>query len=169
MAETYQYLLGPHGVFTGTPEEVLAQGYDPWQAQLFTEAKVPEQFGHQSFTWSGYGLPGGQDLGLDYATGYLPALLDLRAAVHGGRATDQERARYQQLVQAAQAIPLRDAAQLTYHAGGTGTGQTLSGASPDLGGLMLQLADKMDAGTATDQERALYQTTERALREQDWR
>jgi hypothetical protein len=169
VGETYQYLLGEHGVFEGTPEDVLARGFDPWQAQLFSEAMVPEQFGRQRFTWSGYGLPGGAALGLDYATGYLPALLDLRAAVQGGTATDEERARYQQLVQAAQAIPLRDASQLTYDAGGTGTGQTLSGASPDLGGIMLRIADRIDQGTATAQERQLLQTTEAALREQDWR
>ena len=169
MADTFQYLLGPHGVFEGSVEDVQARGYDPWQSQLFTEAMVPEQFGQQRFTWSGYGVPGGADLGLDYSTGYLPGLLDLRAAVQSGAATAQERERYARQVQQAQAIPLRDVSGLTYDAGSSGTGQTLSGASPDLGGIMLQLAEKLEKGTATAQERDLFRTTESLLRDQNWR
>jgi len=169
VAETFRYLLGPHGVFEGTPEEVIARGYDPWQTQLFPEAHNRAQFGDTPFTWSGYGLPGGADLGLDYHVGYLPQLLDLRAKAQAGQLSELERWQYDQMVQDARAIPLRDIAGLTYDAGSSGTGTALSGASPDLGGIMLTLAEKLERGTATTQERELYQTTERMLRDQNWR
>jgi len=169
VAETFRYLLGPHGVFEGTPDEVLARGYDPWQTQLFDEARNRAQFGDQRFTWSGYGVPGGADLGLDYAVGYLPTLLDLRAKAQTGQISELERWQYDQMVQEARAIPLRDIGGLTYDAGSSGTGAALSGASPDLGGIMLQLADKIDQGRATPEERSLFTTTNAALREQNWR
>lgn len=175
MAETYQYLLGPHGVFEGTPEEVMARGYDPWQTQLFTEAQVPEQFGRTRFTWSGYGVPGGGEWapGLtSYATGYLPTLLDLRQAVQTGQASEADRQRYAQMVQAAQAIPMRDIRTLEGTWGTTDAGDwgnKLWGGAPDLGAVMLTLADKLDAGTASAQERQLFTSVDRMMRDQDWR
>lgn len=133
--------------------------------------KVPEYPISQQFQgtvpWTEYGL-GTQDLNRDYATGYLPSLLDLRAQAAAGTLRPQDRAYYEQMVAEARAVPMRDVSGLTYNAGQQ-TAATLHGGSPDLGNLMLTIADKMDAGTATEQERALFRETEQQLRYQDWK
>lgn len=131
------------------------------------EYTLREQFGTPPVAWTAQGL-GTQDLRRDYATGYLPTLLDLRARAQAGTLSEGDRAVYDRLVSDARAVPMRDIGSLTYNAGQQ-TAATLHGGSPDLGAVMLSIADRMQAGTATAQERDLYRTTEQALREQDYR
>ena len=54
---------------------------------------------------------------VSYSPGYLPELLALRQKVLSGRASGYERNWYEQQVNAARAIPLRDVSTLQYDAG----------------------------------------------------
>ena len=126
---------------------------------------LPAQYSLEDWTTS---TPEGDVQAVSYAPGYALDLLALRQKVLSGQATDWEREDYAKQAQAAMAVPLRDVSMLTYDAGEQGPG-TLSGGSPDLGRLMLTLQDKIDQGTASPQERALFQTTYANLADQNWR
>ena len=99
--------------------------------------------------------------------GYISGLLSLDARVRSGQATPEERQEYEAQAAAARAIPMRDPASLqfgwnndeigSWNEGGSDWWQMINGSSPDLGPVMLSIADRMDAGTATPQERQLYQ------------
>jgi hypothetical protein len=112
--------------------------------------------------------PEGDQQAVSYAPGWLPELLDLRQKVESGQGTPWDRAWYEQQASAARAVPMRDPSGLTYNAGDEAPDR-LSGGSRDLGNLMLTLQDKMRQGTATPQERSLFDTTYKALVDQNWR
>lgn len=123
------------------------------------------QYGLEDWNTS---TPEGDVQAVSYSPGYVPELLDLRQKVASGQGTPWDREWYGMQEQAARAIPMRDPSTLQYNAGDDAPDR-LSGGSPDLANLMLTLQDKMRQGQATDQERELYQTTERMLRDQNWR
>ena len=123
------------------------------------------QYGLEDYTTAG---PEGDTQAVSYATGYIPELLALRQRVLSGQASDWDREWYQRQADAAMAIPLRDVSTLTYNAGEDAPDR-VSGGSPDLGNLMLTLQDRIEQGTATPQERDLFQTTYTSLVDQNWR
>jgi len=112
--------------------------------------------------------PEGDTQAVGYTPRYLTDLLQRQDLVEQGGGTPWERQLQQMQVAAANAVPMRDPATLQYDAGEQGP-TTLSGGSPDLAGLMLSLRQKMQQGTATDQERQLFDTTYRQLAEQTYR
>ena len=123
------------------------------------------QYGLEDYTTS---TPEGDVQAVSYAPGYVPELLDLRQRVQSGQASPWEREWYGMQEQAARAVPMRDPRTLQYNAGDEAPDR-LSGGSPDLANIMLTLQDRMRQGQASPQERALYQTTERMLRDQNYR
>src|SRR5262245_25140028 len=95
---------------------------------------------------------------------YLTELMQLRDRVRAGQAQPYEVDMYNQQVRQAMAVPMRDLSTLKY---GSATAQELEAdpgawqgyldlSHPDFGAIMLTLRDKIDAGTATPQERELY-------------
>jgi hypothetical protein len=84
---------------------------------------------------------------------------------------------YQQWEQQARAIPTRDLGTLTAGWQGEYAGEqanpdwwtSLDPGSPDVGGVMLQLRDTLDAGTASPQERGLYQQVLAMANDWDYR
>jgi hypothetical protein len=126
---------------------------------------LPAQYSLEEYTTS---TPEGDQQAVSYAPGYAVDLLALRQKVLSGEATGYERDWYEQQANAARAVPMRDVSTLTYNAGEDAPDR-LSGGSPDLGNLMLTLVDKLEQGQATPQERALFETTYKALGDQNWR
>ena len=126
---------------------------------------LPAQYSLEDYTTS---TPEGDQQAVSYAPGYAIDLLALRQKVLSGEATGYEREWYEQQANAARAIPVRDVSTLTYNAGEDAPDR-LSGGSPDLGAIMLNLAEKMESGQASDQERTLFETTYRLLADQNWR
>jgi hypothetical protein len=112
--------------------------------------------------------PEGDQQAISYNPGYAEELLALRGKVESGQASAWDREWFQQQVNAAMGIPLRDVSRLTYNAGDEAPDR-VSGGSPDLGRLLLTLQDRMRSGTATPQERDLFKTTYTNLANQHWR
>ena len=107
------------------------------------------------------------------ATGYIPQLLAWADAAEAGTLKPYEREQWEQLQSQARAVPLRD---LSGAYGGWGakpddpTAQRLLNVnSPDIGNFMLTVREKMKSGTATPQERALFQETARTAADWDFR
>lgn len=137
--------------------------------------RVPEytnraQYGDLSFQWMP-GQMGEREIPFEQAApGYLPELLYARERIRTGQASDWDREWYQQQLAEAQAIPARDIGSLQAGWGeGAERWNYLNTTSPDLGPIMLGIADRMDAGTATPQERQLFETTRRQAEEQNYR
>jgi hypothetical protein len=126
----------------------------------------PYQYSMEDYTTS---TPEGDIQAISYGPGYLEELLALRERVRSGTASEWDREYYAMQERAARAIPLRDVRGLSYNAGEEGTGAYVSGGSPDLGHLMLSLAEKLERGQATTQERDLFETTYKALADQNYR
>lgn len=101
--------------------------------------------------------------------GYISGLLYLDDRVRSGQATPEERQEYEAQSAAARAIPMRDPASLqfgwnedepgSWNEGGSAWWQMINGSSPDLGPVMLSIADRIAQGTATPQERQLLEQT----------
>jgi hypothetical protein len=125
----------------------------------------PYQYRQEDYTTS---TPEGDTAAVSYVPRYWTDLLGLQELVRTGNASPWERQLYQMQVAAANAVPMRDPSTLQYEAGEQ-TEHTLSGGSPDLARIMLSLHDKMRRGTATAQERALFETTHRSLADQTYR
>lgn len=101
--------------------------------------------------------------------GYISGLLYLDDRVRSGQATPEERQEYEAQAAAARAIPMRDPASLqfgwsnaeagSWDEGGSDWWQMINGSSPDLGPVMLSIAERIAQGTATPQERHLLEQT----------
>ena len=101
--------------------------------------------------------------------GYISGLLYLDDRVRSGQATPEERQEYEAQSAAARAIPMRDPSSLqfgwsnaevgSWDEGGSDWWQMINGSSPDLGPVMLSIADRIAQGTATPQERQLLEQT----------
>jgi hypothetical protein len=132
--------------------------YEDW-------AQNPFQYTLLDYTTS---TPEGDVGAVGYTPRYLTDMLQRQGLVEQGNATPWEQQLQQHQVQAAQRVPRRDPRTLQYNAGEQDA-TTLSGASPDLGRLMLGIRQRMQAGTATPQERELFDTTYTNLAEQTYR
>jgi hypothetical protein len=132
--------------------------YADWEANPF-------QFNLLDYTTS---TPEGDVGAVGYSPRYLTDMLQRQDLVEQGKATPWERQLQQNQRQAAQRAPMRDPRTLQYNAGEQDT-TTLSGGSPDLAGLMFGMRQRLQQGTATDQERELFGTTLRNLSEQTYR
>lgn len=132
--------------------------YANWQAN-------PYQYSLEDYTTS---TPEGDQQAISYSPGYLQELLALRHRVMSGQATPWDREWYAMQAQAAQAVPMRDVSTLTFNAADDAPDR-LSGGSPDLAKIMLTLVSKLEQGTATPQERDLFQTTYTMLADQNYR
>jgi hypothetical protein len=130
--------------------------------------KLPEyrntaQYGHEAFQWAPEHRAW-QGSMPETAPGYVTELLALRDRVRAGQAQPWEREQYQQWEQQARAIPTRDISQLQAGWQGEYAGEhankdwwtSLDPGSPDVGGIVLTLRDKLEAGKASTQERDLY-------------
>lgn len=125
----------------------------------------PYQYSMEDYTTA---TPDGDVQAVSYNPGYLQDLLALRHKIMTGQATAWDREWYAMQEHAAMAVPMRDVGTLTYNAGEEAP-ERLSGGSPDLARIMLTLAGKLEQGTATPQERALFQTTYTQLADQNYR
>ena len=134
----------------------------PTQEDYFTN---PYQYTLLDYTTS---TPEGDVGAVGYSPRYLTDMLQRQDLVEQGKATPWEQQLQQQQVQAAQQAPMRDPRTLQYNAGEQSPA-TLSGGSPDLGRLMLGIRQRIQAGTATPQERQLFDTTYKNLAEQTYR
>ena len=116
--------------------------------------------------------------------GYLPMLFQYQQLVRSGQAKDYEAEQYRDWEQAARALPTRDISTLKAGWQGQYGGQWgddgwqegnpdwwsyLDPFSPDVGPIMLQLKDKLDAGTATRHERDLYSQVMGMASDWNWR
>lgn len=135
-----------------------------------TEYRNVAQYQDQAFEWD----PAAQiwSGGIqETSPGYLPMLFQFQDLVRSGQAEDFEAEQYRNWEQAARAIPTRDIGTLKAGWQGQYGGQwgdegwqegnpewwsRLDPLSPDVGPIMLGIRDRMDAGTASPQERALY-------------
>jgi hypothetical protein len=121
------------------------------------------QFGRESFQWDP-ALRAWQGSMPQTSPGYVTGLLSLRDRVRRGQAQPWEREQYQQWEQQARAIPTRDIGSLRAGWQGEYAGEhanqdwwtSLDPGSPDVGGIVLSLRDKLEAGQASPQERDLY-------------
>lgn len=141
------------------------------------------QYQNQAFEWDP--TQGVWSGGIaETSPGYLPMLMQYRDMVRAGTAKDDEAEQYRNWDAAARAIPTRDIASLTsgwqgdlqgtweeggWRAGNQDWWKSLDPLSPDVGPIMLQLRDKLEAGTATPQERELYSKTMGMAGDWDWR
>ena len=121
-------------------------------------------------SWQGGDTPQGVQRS---APGYIPQLLAWADASEAGTLKPYERAAWEELQSQARAVPLRDVSGAY---GGWGakpddpTGQRLLNVnSPDIGTFMLTVREKMKNGTATPQERSLFQETARTAADWDFR
>jgi len=139
--------------------------------------KLPEyrnvaQFGSDAFQWDPARQVMGGAIG-QTSPGYLTTLLDYRDRVRSGQAKDYEAEQYRTWETQARAIPTRDLGSLTPGWQGERTSEgwwsRLDPGSPDAGPIMLGIRDKMDAGTATPQERQLFQQVFRMAADWDYR
>ena len=126
------------------------------------EYRNPESLRADPFTWD----PGTRTYSGEGNTGpdFLPWMLNWRTRTPQGTLDDIEQAEWRKKEQAARAIPTRDVTTLKAGWGGIDQSDptwwsSLNPTSPDAAPIMLALRDKLDAGTATDQERALYDQT----------
>ena len=128
------------------------------------EYRNPENLRGDAFTWD----PTQQHYEGEGNTGpdFLPWLLNWRTRAPKGTLDELEQESWRKKEAAARAIPMRDISTLTAGWGGKGREEDpeqwwreLNPTSPDAAPILLSLRDKMDAGTATDQERALYDQT----------
>jgi hypothetical protein len=142
----------------------------PEGAVRLPEYRNVAQYGADRFWWD----PSARMMGgriEQTSPGYLTTLLDYRNRVRTGQAKDYEAEEYRRWEEQARAIPTRDIATLTAGWQGEREGQwgeggwqpgnadwwtSLDPGSPDVGPIMLQIQDRMQAGTATPQERQLY-------------
>jgi hypothetical protein len=101
---------------------------------------------------------------------FLGWLMNWRDRTPQGALEEGEQATWRQAEAAARAIPTRDVSTLTARWADDGRTDDIEGmserwwtslhpASPDAASIMLALRDKLDAGTATAQERQLYEQT----------
>lgn len=140
------------------------------------------QYGDTRFVWDpAHRWYGGKNE--DVAPGYVTGLLALRDRVRSGQARPYEIEQYTQREAQARAIPTRDLSRLTsgWQGGEEGTWSNnvwqagddwwtrLDPRSPDVGPIMLQLADKMERGQASADERALFQDVYKMAGDWNWR
>jgi hypothetical protein len=153
--------------------------------------KIPEyrnkwHYGDSAFQWDPQRrVMAGQIA--ETAPGYLPMLLqgltEFRQGPGAGATPGQRQlyeasaAEWRKAVDQARAIPTRDISTLTAGWQGEREGPhantdwwtSLDPLSPDVGGVMLQLRDKLDAGKATAQERELYRKVAGMAGDWNWR
>lgn len=155
----------------------------PEGAVRLPEYRNIAQYGADSFMWD----PASRFMGgriAETAPGYVTALLGLRERVRAGQAQDYEAEQYRQWEAQARAIPARDLGTLTagwqgeregqwteggWQAGNQDWWTSLDPGSPDVGPIMLQLVEKLERGSATPQERELYQQVYGMAADWDWR
>ena len=131
--------------------------------QRLPEYRNAAQYGDEAFAWDP-ALRAWRGSMPQTSPGYVTELLGLRDRVRAGQAQPWEVEQYQQWEQQARAIPTRDIGSLTAGWQGEYAGEhanqdwwtSLDPGSPDVGGIVLTLRDKLEAGQATPQERALY-------------
>jgi hypothetical protein len=131
--------------------------------QRLPEYRNAAQYGDDTFAWDP-ALRAWRGSMPQTSPGYVTELLGLRDRVRAGQAQPWEVEQYQQWEQQARAIPTRDIGSLTAGWQGEYAGEhanqdwwtSLDPGSPDVGGIVLSLRDKLEAGQATPQERALY-------------
>lgn len=138
---------------------------------------LPYQYSSEQgtrFQWEpGMAGTGETPAGMDVAPGYINSLLQTAAAAEAGTLKDYEREAWEQQKAAALSVPLRDIRSL--YGGWTAapddpTSQRLLNVfSPDIGNFMLSVRDKMAQGTATPQERQLFDETARMAMDWDYR
>ena len=116
--------------------------YEDW-------ANNPAQYQLLDYVAAG---PEGETEAVGYSPRYLTDMLQRQDLVEQGKATPWERQLQQSQVQAAQRAPMRDPRTLQYNAGEQDA-TTLSGGSPDLARLMFGMRQRIQQGTATEQER----------------
>jgi hypothetical protein len=166
-----------YGEMTMPSGEVLSWG--DREVRRLPEYTLAYQFPSQegspsSFQWE----PGAPLPEMAYTPpGYLQQLLQFAEQAEAGTLKDYERWQWEEMKAQAMAVPTRDLARLTSAAqGGTWGGVPedadsawyLTQNSPDLGAIMLGLRDKVRAGTATDQERTLFEDVRKADAYQNW-
>jgi hypothetical protein len=131
--------------------------------QRLPEYRNAAQYGDEAFAWDP-ALRAWRGSMPQTSPGYVTELLGLRDRVRAGQAQPWEVEQYQQWEQQARAIPTRDIGSLTAGWQGEVAGEhanqdwwtSLDPGSPDVGGIVLTLRDKLEAGQATPQERTLY-------------
>ena len=136
-------------------------------AEYFNKA----HYGDQGFEWDPANCvwSGGIQ---ETSAGYLPTLIGMLDQVRAGTAKPYDVEWVGKMIEDARAIPTRDIASLTAGWQGEHEGQwtdngwqegskdwwsRLDPLSPDVGPIALQIKDKLDRGTATDQEKALFE------------
>jgi hypothetical protein len=166
-----------YGSFT-LPDQSLIEWGDKGVREVPTYSN-PWQFpgedrGRSTFQWEpGMAMP---DMPLT-PPGYIQQLLQWADQAEAGQLKDYERDQWEQMRQQAMAVPTRDLARLTSAARGGFWGGVpeeadaawyLTQGSPDLGAIMLGLRDKINAGSATDAERSLFEDVRKADAYQNW-
>ena len=131
----------------------------PEHAVRVSTFRNPAQYGSQEFAWEPQNRFFSGDI-QENAPGYLTELFGRLERQKSGQLQPWEAEELAKWEATARAMPTRDIASLTAGwQGEPGTDQwwsQLDPGSPDAGPIMLALRDKMDAGTATPQERELY-------------
>ena len=110
--------------------------------------------------------PEGDVQAIGYTPRYLTDLLGLRQLVYSGQASPWDVQNYNMQVEAARGIPMRDVSTLEARHDGE---NALFGGSPDLGAVMLSLAERIESGKASEQERSLFDKTYAMLADQTYR
>jgi hypothetical protein len=130
------------------------------------------QYGDQEFAWEPQNRFFSGNIQSN-APGYLPELFGRLDRQRSGQLTPWEAEELGQWEATARATPTRDIGALTAgwqgETGSEGWWNRLDPGSPDAGGVMLALRDKMEAGTASEQERALYGQVREMAEDWDYR
>ena len=141
----------------------------PENAVRVSTFRNPAQYGSQEFAWEPQNRFFSGDI-QENAPGYLTELFGRLDRQRSGQLQPWEAEELQQWEATARAMPTRDIGSLTAgwqgEPGGEDWWKQLDPGSPDAGPIMLALRDKAQAGTATPQERALYEQVRGMA--QDW-
>ena len=144
----------------------------PEHAMRVSTFRNPAQYGSQEFAWEPQNRFFSGDI-QENAPGYLTELFGRLERQKSGQLQPWEAEELAKWEATARAMPTRDIASLTAGwQGEPGTDQwwsQLDPGSPDAGPIMLALRDKMQAGTATPQERELYGKTMDMAQDWNWR
>lgn len=126
------------------------------------------------FQWQpGMARTGEAPTGMNIAPGYVSTLLQWADAAEAGQLKDYEREQFERMKAQALSVPTRDVS--TLYGGWTARPDDpqslnlLNVNSPDIGRFMLETRARMAQGTASPQERALFDETRRMAAEWDYR